>query len=73
MAAKDPNDVCEMCGSGNAVVHLTQIENDEISTSHLCETCAGAKKPNEFSSLLYFTARRSQKARPPGSLQNPSR
>ncbi len=40
MAGKE---VCDNCGSGDAVVHLTQIVNNEMSTSHLCETCAAAK------------------------------
>jgi protein arginine kinase activator len=35
--------VCDNCGSGDAVVHLTQIVNNEMSTSHLCEACAAAK------------------------------
>ncbi len=35
--------VCDICGSGEAVVELTQIVNNEVSTSHLCEKCAAAK------------------------------
>jgi protein arginine kinase activator len=35
--------VCDNCGSGDAVVHLTQIVNDEMTTSHLCEKCAAEK------------------------------
>jgi protein arginine kinase activator len=35
--------VCDNCGSGDAVVHLTQIVNNEMSTYHLCEKCAAAK------------------------------
>ena len=35
--------VCENCGSTDAVVHLTQIVNNEMSTHHLCETCAAEK------------------------------
>jgi protein arginine kinase activator len=35
--------VCDNCGSGAAVVHLTQIVNDEMTTSHLCEKCAAEK------------------------------
>lgn len=34
---------CDNCGSGDAVIHLTQIVNNEMTTSHLCETCASAK------------------------------
>jgi len=35
--------VCDNCGSGDAVVHLTQIVNDEMTMSHLCEKCAAEK------------------------------
>ena len=35
--------ICEQCGEGEAVIHLTQIENNEMATSHLCEACAAAK------------------------------
>ncbi|MEM7417769.1 MAG: UvrB/UvrC motif-containing protein [Gemmatimonadota bacterium] len=31
---------CQKCGSTDAVVHLTQIVNDEMTTQHLCESCA---------------------------------
>jgi len=34
---------CDNCGSDEAVVHLTQIVNDQMSTYHLCENCAAAK------------------------------
>lgn len=35
--------VCDNCGSTDAVVHLTQIVNNEMSTHHLCERCAAEK------------------------------
>ncbi len=35
--------VCDNCGSGDAVIHLTQIVNNEMTTCHLCEKCAAAK------------------------------
>lgn len=35
--------VCDNCGSGDAVVHLTQIVNNEMSTFHLCDKCAAEK------------------------------
>jgi protein arginine kinase activator len=35
--------VCDNCGSGDAVIHLTQIVDDEMKTLHLCEKCAGEK------------------------------
>jgi protein arginine kinase activator len=34
---------CENCGEVEAVIHLTQIENNEMTTCHLCEQCAAAK------------------------------
>lgn len=35
--------VCDNCGSGDAIIHLTQIVNNEMSTYHLCEKCAAEK------------------------------
>lgn len=35
--------VCDHCGSTDAVVHLTQIVNNEMSSFHLCERCAAEK------------------------------
>ena len=35
--------VCDNCGSDGAVVHLTQIVNNQMSTFHLCERCAAEK------------------------------
>jgi protein arginine kinase activator len=34
---------CNQCGLNEAVIHLTQIVNNEMSTLHLCEPCAAAK------------------------------
>lgn len=34
---------CDNCGSTDAVVHLTQIVNNQMSTHHLCEKCAAEK------------------------------
>ena len=34
---------CENCGEVEAVIHLTQIVNNEMTTCHLCEQCAAAK------------------------------
>ena len=31
---------CEQCGEREAVVHLTQIANDQVTVVHLCEKCA---------------------------------
>ena len=35
--------ICDNCGSGDAVVHLTQIVNNEMTTFHLCDKCAAEK------------------------------
>ena len=35
--------VCDNCGSTDAVVHLTQIVNNQMSTYRLCEKCAAEK------------------------------
>jgi protein arginine kinase activator len=34
---------CDTCGANEAVMHFTQIVNNEVSTFHLCETCAAEK------------------------------
>lgn len=31
---------CEQCGEREAVVHLTQIADDQVTVVHLCEKCA---------------------------------
>jgi protein arginine kinase activator len=35
--------VCDNCGSNGAVVHLTQVVNDKMTTMHLCQDCAAEK------------------------------
>jgi len=35
--------VCDNCGSTEAVVHLTQIVNNQMSVHRLCERCAAEK------------------------------
>ena len=34
---------CQKCESEDAVIHLTQIVDDEMKTLHLCERCAAEK------------------------------
>src|SRR5687768_9229749 len=34
---------CEQCGEREAVIHLTQIVNEQVTTLHLCERCAAEK------------------------------
>jgi len=35
--------LCENCGEREAVIHLTQIQNSQVTTLHLCEPCAADK------------------------------
>lgn len=35
--------ICESCGDNDAVIHLTQIEGNEMSEVHLCEVCAAER------------------------------
>ncbi|MBI4544033.1 MAG: UvrB/UvrC motif-containing protein [Gemmatimonadetes bacterium] len=35
--------LCDHCGKHEAVLHLTQIVNNQMSTFHLCEKCAAEK------------------------------
>src|SRR4028119_2149412 len=32
--------LCENCGKNEAAIDLTQIQNNEMTTRHLCEPCA---------------------------------
>ncbi len=34
---------CDNCGEREAVIHLTQIVNNTVTTLHLCEQCAAEK------------------------------
>ena len=34
---------CEQCHEREAVIHLTQIVNEQVTTLHLCEKCAAEK------------------------------
>lgn len=35
--------LCDHCGENEAVIHLTQIVDNQMGTFHLCETCAAEK------------------------------
>jgi len=35
--------LCEACGEREAVIHLTQIVDDTVTTVHLCEACAAER------------------------------
>ena len=43
MKGKESKQACDQCGADDAVVHLTQIVNNEMKTSHLCKECAAVK------------------------------
>ena len=32
--------LCDQCGDNEAIIHLTSIKDNQITTSHLCESCA---------------------------------
>ena len=34
---------CDQCHEREAVIHLTQIVNEQVTTLHLCERCAAEK------------------------------
>jgi len=34
---------CDNCGKADATIHLTKIQNNEMNTYHLCESCAAAE------------------------------
>ena len=46
--------VCDECREREAVVHLTQIVNEQVNTVHLCEKCA-AERGVESPALLTKT------------------
>ena len=54
MAGKEPKDICDSCGAQDAVVHLTQIEHNEMEISHLCEKCAAAKGIEDLEGAVNF-------------------
>lgn len=45
---------CENCGEREAVVHLTQIVDNTITTLHLCERCAEEKGVETGSQVAKF-------------------
>jgi protein arginine kinase activator len=38
-----PPESCEICGENPAVVHLTQVLDDQMTVLHLCKSCAAEK------------------------------
>jgi len=46
--------LCENCGEREAVIHLTQIVNNAVTTMHLCEPCAAEKGVETSASVAKF-------------------
>ena len=62
--------LCDNCGENEAVIHLTQIVDNQMGTFHLCEACAADKglEPEPGAAnfpLTDFLAQLSQAERPP--------
>ena len=68
----EPGKLCDEPGCKNpAVVHLTQVVNNKISTHHLCEACAAEKginttKPTSSFALSDFLAQLGEAGQSPG-------
>jgi protein arginine kinase activator len=45
---------CENCHEREAVIHLTQIVNNSVTTTHLCEPCAAEKGVETGTSVAKF-------------------
>mgnify|MGYP000663438966 CR=1 FL=1 len=45
---------CDHCGDRDAVIHFTEIQNNEVTQSHLCEECAAEKGLTPESGQLDF-------------------
>ena len=65
--------VCDECGERKAVIHFTEIQKNEVTTSHLCEQCAAEKglspsaTPDDFP-LTDFLAKMNEEAEPVGAV-----
>ena len=65
--------VCDQCGERKAVIHFTEIQNNEVTTSHLCEPCAAEKglspsaTPDDFP-LTDVLAKMNEEAEPVGAV-----
>lgn len=45
---------CESCGEREAVIHLTQIQDSQVTTLHLCEPCAAERGVDTGASVAKF-------------------
>lgn len=62
--------LCDHCGENEAVIHLTQIVDNQMGTYHLCEVCAAEKglepEPGVGNfPLTDFLAQMGQESKPP--------
>ena len=67
--------LCDQCGENEAVIHLTQIVDNQLGTVHLCETCAEDKGLEPESNvgdlpLTDFLAQMSQGDAPPSAVSH---
>ncbi len=46
--------LCDNCGEREAAIHLTQIVNNNVTTTHLCEQCAAEKGVETGASVAKF-------------------
>lgn len=44
--------ICDQCRERDAVIHLTQIVDDQVTTVHLCERCAAEKGVESAGAVL---------------------
>ena len=66
---------CDQCREREAVIHLTQIVNEQVTTLHLCEKCAaekGVESPGSavktpLGSFLAAMGKGSEQLQPPRS------
>ena len=45
--------ICNVCGTKEATIHLTEIVNGQMAEVHICETCA-EEKGTEFKTYFNF-------------------
>lgn len=46
--------LCDNCGENEAVIHLTQIVDNQMGTFHLCEACAAEKGIEQDAGVANF-------------------
>jgi len=63
---------CDNCGQNEAIIHLTHIEDNQVTTKHLCEECAAEKglQPGEGSVNFPLTDFLAQVGKAPDASNN---